>query len=632
MIVMRIRNGWFAFLCAAVMVLHVTSAAGSEPAPCVIARDGSLLRQVVVAENADESVRQSAKNLADMLGQMTGSPAEVAEGDGASGLAVGFADDFPALQEKFGDKLPPQWEEDQDLARAQRYVLISHSEGAAVIGTTQLAVEYGVWDILHHLGYRYFFPNENWEVIPDLSDAEVVLSLDEEEEPDYFDRRLWGAMTPEWSFRNRMSHHGWQTDFRPDMDDRWKISPIHTHHMYDGIIRFHEEEFEENPEYYALVDGERRGWKLCISSPNVQQLALDYARHWLDNNPHSLSVSMEPTDGYGWCECEECAELGTPSTRMIHLANKVAEGLEETHPNKWIGVLAYAHHAKPPEIEVHPQIAVQCATQLSGNIPFRERLAGWSEKASVVGVYEYYGITQWHMSMPGRMKGGDLELLGKTIPRFHDLGARMMSAESGSSWGPNGLGHLVAARLLWDTEADVQAVEDDFLDKSFGPAAEPMRKFYILMDNSRNPETAGELRPGSLEYFEDRYVRMYGILLEARELAGGDEAVLSRINDLLLYTRYVQLWCANRRAEGDQREEALQRLVRFAYQIRDTRMVHWFLLRQFIDGARNVDLDAPPPWLSDEEKETFEPEQWDRVTPALIEETVKEARRASGEH
>ncbi len=592
---------------------------------CRLVRDGTPL-PVVVSPAADASVRNSAGQLTNLLARMLGQVVPLETGDGRQGLAVGFPGDFPALREKlYGDRLPERWDESQNLAQAQRYVLVSHAEGVAIVGATQLAVEYAVWDFLYRLGYRYFFPSKTWEVVPKLSQGQAVVSLDEDETPDYFDRRLWGAMTPEWSFRNRMSHHGWRTNFRPAMDNRWKVSPINTHHMYQAIIQFNKEEFEQHPEYYALVNGERRGTKLCISNPNVPPLALRYARDRLARNSASLSISMEPTDGYGWCECEACQELGSPSTRMIHLANAVARGLEETHPHVLLGVLAYAHHAEPPAIEVHPKIAVQCATQLSGKIPFEERLAGWSAKAATVGVYEYYGVTQWHRSLPGRMKGGNLAVLRKTIPAFHALGARMMNAESGDSWGGNGLGHVVAARLLWDVDTDADAVIEDFLIRSFGSAAAPMRRFYDLMDASRNVDTAGDLKPGSLEYFEDRAVRMYATLLEARGLAGEDRTILARLDDLLLYARYVQLWCANRRAKADAQDEALQRLVRFAYQIRETRMVHWGLLRQFIAGANKVDLKSPPPWLDEEQKAAFDPAPWARVTPALIEATWREA-------
>ncbi len=613
----------------------------TSAAPCSL-MDGGQPLPVVISAVADDSVRESAETLADILGKMSDCTVPVVTGNGIRGLAVGYADDFPELRNMFTVNFPPRWTGQGDLSEAQRYVLKSHPEGIAVIGATQLAVEYAVWDLLHRLGYRHFFPADHWEIIPRLTADQQRIAVEADERPDYFDRRIWYgfggdvARKRAWNFRNRMSHHGWRDDFRGSMDARWKTTLINAHHAYGSIISLNKAAFDANPDLLALVNGERRGSKLCISNPDLAPLALNYARDWFRRFPHSFSVSMEPSDGYGWCECEPCVALGTPSTRMIHLANQVAEGLETTHPDKRIGVLAYARHAEPPAISPHPRIAVQCATHLSGNIPFEERLTGWSEISSVVGFYAYYAVAQWHHAMPGRMIGGNLEHLAETIPAYHALGARMMCAEAGDCWGPNGLGYVVAARLLWDVGVDVNAVVDDFLDKSFGSATDIMRRYYTLMDSSRNAETAGELRPGSLEYFEDRYRRMYAIILAARDRAGSDAPVLARLHDVLLYTRQVQLWCALRRtlatdsgATATARDEALERYIRFAWQIRETGMGHWAGVRGVTANAGGIDLNSPPSWLSADESAAFAVADWDRVTPVLIEATLAEAERAA---
>src|SRR5690606_2429839 len=120
-----------------------------------------------------------------------------------------------------------------------------------------------------------------------------------------------------------------------------------------AIIQANKAAFEQHPEYYALVKGERKGSKLCISNPAVQQMAADYALSYFAKNPDQLSISMEPTDGYGWCKCENCAKLGNPEDRMIILANHVAKALEKDYADKYIGVLAYAHHALPSTVEAH---------------------------------------------------------------------------------------------------------------------------------------------------------------------------------------------------------------------------------------------------------------------------------------
>jgi len=569
-----------------------------------IASRGQELGQVVVAANASPSVRESAGELADYLGKISGGEFTVKTGDGTRGIAVGMPDDFPelrnmpelALAERFADK--------HDLATQQSYLLRSHDQGIQVIGASELAVEYAVWDLLYRLGYRQFFPGKTWEVIPHQETLE--LAVDAYEKPDYLDRRIWygfgGAAEPkrEWDFRNRMNVHGWRIDWRLNMPAQWKASFIENSHAYGAIIEANKEEFARHPEYYALVDGKRTGSKLCISNPEVQKLAVKYALEYFKRNPHSFCVSMEPSDGYGWCECEACKALGTPSDRAVLLANAAATALEQDYPDKYVGMLAYNMHAGPPTIQAHPRVVVSVATQLSGNVPAEERLRGWKARANTLGIYDYYAIAQWHLAMPAKMKGSNLPYLRESIPGFHALGARVMVAESGECWAPCGLGFYVASRLLWHTEEakNVDAIVEDFLDKAFGPAKEPMREFYRVIDGSQQ-------KPGTPEFFAERAKLMYGALLQARELVATPEQ-RARVDELALYTRYVELTVANWHAQaakpaGETAEEAaqrkaaaLERLVRWAYKINETGLAHWVGFINMVEGAKAIDVTRLP--------------------------------------
>src|SRR3989442_1414896 len=62
-----------------------------------IANDGKADGPVVVAKNANERTRQAAQTLADYLGKITDAKFDVKIGDGATGLVVGLARDFPGI-------------------------------------------------------------------------------------------------------------------------------------------------------------------------------------------------------------------------------------------------------------------------------------------------------------------------------------------------------------------------------------------------------------------------------------------------------------------------------------------------------------------------------------------------------
>jgi hypothetical protein len=139
-----------------------------------------------------------------------------------------------------------------------------------------------------------------------------------------------------------------------------------------------------------------------------------------------------------------------------------------------------------------------------------------------------------------------------------------LSSESGDNWGVNGLGYYVAARCLWDIDEArrVDAIVDDFLTKLFGPAKEPMAEFYKLIDASSSPLMSADL-----------IGRMYRLLDRAGTLTACPK-IRARINDLILYTRYVELFRAYAESADDKRQRSFETLIRYAYRMRKSMMVH----------------------------------------------------------
>lgn len=546
------------------------------PAPCPLAKAGKALPRVVVAAKASARTRAAAKALADHLGRITGGTFHVVEGDGGAGLAVGHAADFPAL--KLSGKFNPN-----DVSRREEYLLRTHAAGAWLVGATDLAVEHAVWDFLHRVGYRQYFPGKNWEVVPSRPD--LALAVDTFERPAYHARRIWYGYGPAnyaaapyaaWCARNRATSG----------------IVLHTGHAYDGIISRNRKAFAEHPEYLGLVRGERKSTKFCISNPGLRKLVAADALAQFARGPGLDSVSADPSDGLGWCECAECQKLGGVSDRALTLANEVAEAVHAKYPGRLIGMYAYSEHSPPPSIKAHPNVVVSVATGfIRGGYTVDQLIDGWSKKVKALGIREYYSVNPWDRDLPGAARGGRLEYLKKTIPHFHARGARFLSAESSDNWGPNGLGYFVAARLMWDVkEADkVDALVEEFLENCFGKAKAPMAKFYAMLTGDRAPLLC-----------DDTVGRMYRLLDEARRKAP-DRAVLARLDDLTGYARYVELWLDYSSAKGPARQAAFEALIRHAWKIRASMMVHTKgLYRDLPRRDKGVKVPAGAQWNAPE--------------------------------
>ncbi len=566
------------FIAAVFTFILLFSFSDVSAAEVVMAEDSRALLPVVVAPEAREEVRHAASSLKDVLERISGAEFEVLEDNEASGITVGVSADFPDAG--VADLFDPD-----DPLRREEYILRSHDNGVLVLGATELAVENAVWDLLYRLGYRQFFPGEVWEVVPEL--GVVSIAIDVFEKPDFHARRVWygHGVRPErrdgyeeWRKRNRV-RRGFQ---------------LHSGHAYGRIIRDNIEEFSENPEFYALVDGERRlagEWrgniKFCISNPGLREVVVNHAKRVMKENPQRDSISMDPSDGGNWCECEPCAEMGSISDRVLLLANEVAVAINELDMgDKYVGIYAYGFHSPPPSIDVHPKVIVSAtAGFIRGGYTLDEIIEGWQNRGAVMGIYDYFSVMPWDWDLPGRARASSPAYMAESIPDFHSQNIRFHDAESSDNWGPCGLGYYAASRILWDIEEAerVDELKEDYLTRAFGPAKEPMRDFYSLIDGDNNPLLS-----------EDLIGRMYRSIDEALELAGDDPGIRARLLDLAQYTRYVEIWFT---------DDMMER-VRHAYRIRDTGMTHFRGLWQRRRGSLELE-EISEEW---EEKGYYEEE------------------------
>ena len=567
--------------------------AGAGTPRVEFARAGKALLTVRIGAQASASTRASAEELARQLGRISGGTFEVGVDQPGPAIRVGRTGDFPGLPLTVPFGTEPFDRED--------YLLRTTVDSLQVIGATDLGVSHGVWDLLHRLGYRQFFPGETWEVVPVAPD--LGLAVDERQRPSFHARRIWynwglwgynDEPYREWCERNRMA----------------KGFDLNSGHAYDGIIAAHRQTFLDHPEYLAELGGKRElraDAKFCVANPGLRELVVNHAIAHFRAHPEADSISMDPSDGGGWCECGECARIGSPSDRVVTLANEVAAACEQAGlRSKYVGIYAYNHHARPPGIHVHPHVIPSATTAfIGGGLSFDEVVAGWQKQGATLGCYDYLSVVDWDWNLPRGGAGARVPRLAAFLPKLHAQGVRFYDAESGDCWGPCGLGYYLTARMLWDTNesAQVPALIEDFVDRCFGSAREPMREFYRLINEDH------QLRSTS-----DLVGRMYRLLDDARRRTG-DPRVLTRLDHLVLYTRHAELYAAHAAGQG-----GVEPVVRHAYRMRKTMMVHSYGLWSRL-VSQQAALDPAHPWKDDrpfaaDEIATFVREGVARHTPS----------------
>jgi hypothetical protein len=498
------------------------------------------------------------------------------------------------------------------------------SEGGKtyLLGATVTAMGYAAAQLLRELGFASYAPSPRWQIVPTLQNLPAGLHANSA--PSVASRSIWyaygmpdkgrAANYAKWVFANRLT-----------------ANPlINVGHSYGSIIGRNKAEFEAHPEYYALrEDGKRdqeraiAARKFCTSNAGLIELVAQDRIRLLDEarakNPAEYMVSVEPSDGEGVCQCENCKKLGAPSDRVFYLANAVARKLRAVHPGAWVGLYAYADHRLPPNIEVEPNVYVQVALAFNRTqYTLPELVELWSKKVSAIGLREYYGVEAWDWGLPGRMRGGNVEYHRQWIPYYAQRKLTSINAETNANWGAQMLGLYIASELMWDTKADVDALTAKYFTDCFGPAAVPMKALQAKFD------AAAPLNPPSLSAMFEDAARAYELAKQPEERA--------RINDMMAYLLYVDAYrrfdlvADSQPSRNDVYYEALRELMTYVWRIRDRDMVHYYALARRLCNGLPLKDKRPEFWYARKE----EPAVWmtgEPLTDAEIDSRFRDTAR-----
>lgn len=545
---------------------------------------------IVVSPTAGETTRKVAKELADYLQQMSGAKFEVRTAPADQGIFVGTKQEFPLPD--FAKALAI----DENHNGVEAFVIHPRKGSLYLVGATETGTSHAVFRLLERLGCRWYFPAKEWEIVPKLD--LIAVDFSESDRPRIPARRIWWgygffdrargkcqADYEAWARHNRMAE-----SFR-----------TYTGHAWQTIIADNRAIFEKHPEYLALVGGKRTGPQFCVSNPEVRKLALQWALGRLEKQPALDMVSLETSDGLGHCECKDCVALGNVSERVFGLANEVAREVLRKYPGKMVGMLAYSDHCEPPSFALEPNVYVQStAGFIRGRYTFEELMELWPRKTRNIGFYHYLSVWPWDFDQLPGGSANDIAGITERFRQYARVGATSITCESSNNWGPHGRGYYVANRLMWNPDADVDALLADFYQTAFGPAAKPMRRFYERFDRGNKP-----LMSEHLLALGFRDVR------EASERAKDRPDVRARLDQVKQYLHYVRVkWDLDHLPRNDpKRKELTLDGLTWCYRTRYSYMNHWTAMWQSWTQQAAEEFNQPDwsfrhrggpiPWASD---------------------------------
>ena len=453
------------------------------PIDYVLFEDGKSDYTIHIADDASETIQWAAKELQQALLEI-------------SGAELSIVNSLVNKGEKFIEVSLYQ-EGLQENPNIDRVIYNDFRGGIEIQGYTDRGVLYAVMAFLENeLGVRYYTPSVT--VMP-KRDRYTYRHLDFWEDPGLRVRNTFykEAFDPTWAARNR-SNGAMGTRKQPGgVEGYWGV------HTFFPLMP-PEEFFETHPEYYSLIDGKRiyERAQLCLTHPDVLDIITERLREKMRAHPENLIYSISQNDWRQPCQCNDCAAIAkkeeSEAGPMLWFVNQVAERVEDEFPDKLIGTLAYQYTRKPPK-HIRPRenvvirfCSIECCfvhdfKSCPQNEDFLDDLVQWSKVADKIYVWDYVvNFANYIMPFP------NFDVLQSNIQTFRDYNA-IGIMEQGAYQSRGGefseLKAYLIAKLLWNPEADTEAIIDDFMYGYYGRAGQHIRAYFDLCQDLVQPDT-----------------------------------------------------------------------------------------------------------------------------------------------
>jgi len=483
-----------------------------------------------------QRLRDSVRDLARCLQKMSGAQIEMLAGAPPNGekrvpILIGEL----AAQRFGGPK--------KQAPFAQGFRLVVSPEAVGLIGESDLATSYAIYEVLHRLGCRWYMPSELGECLPQQRTI-VLESTDESLAPATTYRSLW-EVDEDYKRRNRMgglylsASHALDSYVSPDL-------------------------LKQHPEWVAVVGGAPHPPTLKWTVPGVADAIADTVLASLDRGTYKYTVSLSPEDGMAWDESEDPKfdagdfepTLNSPSVtdRLMVLTNRVASKVTAKYPDVLFGQIIYCNYTRPPLREkLHPSIVpVIAPISYSRNHPITDQ--GEPNNADLRRIYEQWGklSKQWgvyfyvynlaEQSTPNPM----IARMSIDVPFVINHGCRFFCPESSSTFEASMHGLYLATRLAWDAAQDPKAIIDELNLRFYGPAAAEMGAYWALADEcwAGTPEYSGAGFGHHRRFTPERLAKMREVMNAALTKARGGiehDRVAMANESLILLEQYMKM-------------------------------------------------------------------------------------------
>ena len=496
----------------------------SRPEDLVIA-PGKQAPIIVVSPRAGTNEKAAAADLARYIQMMCGVQSDVAQTDAEIAEALAAQDERvlliigqaaleadPSLQKALDEAA----KKDPEL-RADAIVLRRKGNRVYVTGNNDEAHYYAVSQLLQWWGCRWYIPTEFGECIPELEELRVG-------ELDY----AYG--TP---FESRLYWISWNGDGSGAAEFRLRNFMSSVYVPNGHVLATYVTD---------LIPEGKTHFNVAISDPETAE---HVAKQVVDRFGRGEHVMMGMEDGAYASDYELDAELqaglydkhfqtAVLTDPFMVFYNNLAGHLMAAHPDSpaKIGFLAYVNITLPPQRDIVAAKPLICYLAPIDVDPthgmddhrspprqeYRDVMYRWSEvMQGRVAIYDYdQGMLIWRdIPNPSHMA------FREDVKHYRDAGILGVATESRNAIGTVFLNLYLRGQLMWNPDADVDALLAEFYPKFYGPAAKPMERYWSAIYTAWEDTIATEH-----EYFVAPTIYTAELVEELRgHLAAADRAV-----------------------------------------------------------------------------------------------------------
>ncbi len=466
---------WILLLAVALMSSFAVAQTAGSPgaADLLIARDGQTAASVVVSANAGMWEKRAADDLVKYIALMSGAQPKIVNAipDGLAFIvgnaALGAEPSLKAALNKVAKSNP--------IVRADAIVVRRVGNRVYLAGTNDESHYFAAAWLLQQWGCRWYLPTEFGECIPEQPTLKIG-TLDTAYAPPFEIRHYWLSWNADSTGADEFRRRNFMTE----------TSMAGMGHALGQYTK-------------NLVPAGKTLFNIAFSdAATAQEIARQIEPEYAKGVP-GISLAIEdgnylsdaPGDKALQVEYDRYTLKPSLTDAMLTLYNNVAKILREKYPNSptKIGGMAYANVTLPPKLvtTIEPNLVMWIAPididpnhgmddpKSPPRREYRAMMERWAQLTNGrLAVYDYdQGMLVWR-DLPNPSQ----HAFAQDVKHYRDAKILGIGTESRGAAATTFLNLFFRGQLMWNPDANVDALLSEFYPKFYGPAAEPMAAYW----------------------------------------------------------------------------------------------------------------------------------------------------------